>query len=104
MKIINNHDKNNLGTKPSINTSTCNWRNKEACLLNGQCQIGEVVYKGTLSNNQPNYKGKKYFGTAEESFKGCLYNYNLSFRNKFHKNDIELSKKLWQIKMKNYTP
>ena len=70
--IINNHNKNILGKKPSINTSTCNCRNKEACSLNGQCQIGEVVYEGTLSSNEPNYKGKKYFGIAEESFKGRM--------------------------------
>ena len=54
--------------------------------------------------NQPTYKEKKYFGIAEESFKGRLYNHNLSFRNDLYKNDTELSKELWQIKMKNYTP
>ena len=32
-----------------------------------------------------------------------LYNYNLFFRNEFYKNDTELSKELWQIKMKNCT-
>ena len=86
-----------------IDTSTCNCRNKEDCPLNGQCQIGEVVYESTLTSNQQNYKDKKYFGIAEESFKGHLYNHNLSFRNEFYKNDTELSKELWQIKMKNYT-
>ena len=45
--------------------------------LNRQCQIGEVVYEGTLSSNQPDYKEKKYFGIAEESFKERLYNHNL---------------------------
>ena len=74
--IINNHNKNILGKKPSINTSTCNYRYKEAFLLNGQCQIGEVVYEGTISSNQPNCKEKKYFGIVEESFKGRLYNHN----------------------------
>ena len=68
---------------------------KEACPLNGLCQIGEVVYKSTLSGNQPNYKEKKYFGIVEESFKGHLYNHNLSFRSEFYKNDTELSKELW---------
>ena len=102
--IINNHNKNILGKKPSIDTSTCNCRNKEDYPLNGQCQIGEVVYESTLTSNQQNYKDKKYFGIAEESFKGRLYNHNLSFRNEFYKNDTELSKELWQIKMKNYTP
>ena len=50
--------------------------------------------KRSSLRNQPYYKEKKYFGIAEESFKGRLYNHNLSFRNK----------ELWQIKMKNYTP
>ena len=96
--IINNHNKNILGKKPSIDTSTCNCRNKEDCPLNGQCQIGEVVYESTLTSNQQNYKDKKYFGIAEESFKGRLYNHNLSFRNEFYKNNTELSKELWQIR------
>ena len=39
-----------------------------------------------------------------ESFRGSLYNHNLSFTNKFYKNETKLSKELWQIKMKNYTP
>ena len=83
--IITNCNKNILGKKPSINKSNCNCRNKEACPLNGQCQIGEVVYESTLSSNQSNYKEKKYFGIAEESFKGRPYNHNLSFRNELCK-------------------
>ena len=102
--IINNHNKNILRKKSSRNTSTCKCRDKEAYPLNGKCQIGEVVYEGTLSSNQPNYKEKKYFGIAEESFKRRLYNHNLSFRNEFYKSDVELSKELWQMKMKNYSP
>ena len=69
-----------------------------------QYQIGEVVYENTLTSNQQIYRDKKYFGSAEESFKGRLYNHNLSFRNEFYKSDIELSKELWKIEMKNYTP
>ena len=72
--IINNHNKKVLGSKPSTNTSTCNCRIKEAGPLNGQCQIGEIVYAGTFSTNLPNYKEKKYFGIVEEFFKGRLYN------------------------------
>ena len=102
--IINNHNKNIPGKKLPTNTSTCNGRNKEAFLLNGQWQTGKVVYEGTLTSNQPNYKEKKYFEISEESFSGRLFNHNLCFRNEFYKNDAELSKELWQIKMKNYTP
>ena len=66
--------------------------------------MGEVVYKVTLSSNQPISNENKYFGIAEESFKGRLYKHNLYFRNDFCKNNTELSKELWQIKMKNYSP
>ena len=52
--------------------------------MNQECQIGEEVYGGTLSSDQPNYKKKKIV-IAEESFKGCLYNDNLSFRSEFYK-------------------
>ena len=42
---------------------------------------------------------KKVFWTIpknpEELFKGRLCNHNLSFRNEFYKNDMELSKELW---------
>ena len=41
--VIINHNKNILGKKLSIDTSTSNCRIKEDCPLNGQCQIGEVV-------------------------------------------------------------
>ena len=80
--IINNHNKNILEKKPSIDTSNWNCQNKEDCPLNGQCQIGEAVYESTFTSNQQNYKDKKYFGIAEESFKR---GHNLSFRNEFYK-------------------
>ena len=38
-----------------------------------------------------------------ESVNIRLYNHNLSFRNEFYENDTQLSKELWQIKMKSYT-
>ena len=78
--IINNHIKNVLGAKPSINTSNCKCPNKEAWPLNEQCQRGEVVHEDTFSRNKPNYKEKKYFGIAEESFKEHLYNYKFLFQ------------------------
>ena len=95
---------NILGKKPAINKSNWNCQIKEACPLNGQCQIREVAYENTLSSNQQNYKEINYFKIAGESFIGRLYNHNLSFRNEFYENDTELFKEFWQIKMKNYTP
>ena len=57
-----------------------------------------------LSSNQPNCKEKKCFRIAEQSYKGRLYNHNLSVRNEFYKNDTEICKELWKIMVKNYTP
>ena len=45
-----------------MSVNTCNCQNaacKKAFPLNGQCQIREVVYEGTLSSNQLNYNEKK---------------------------------------------
>ena len=81
--IITNHNTNILGKKPSINKSNCNCRNKKACPLNGQCQIGELVYESTLSSKQPNYKEKEYFGIAEEfetnSIKSLVFHYLFTY-------------------------
>ena len=58
IKNMNEHDKNILGKRPSINTSTCKCQTKEACLLNRECQIGEAFYEDTLFSNLRNYKEK----------------------------------------------
>ena len=102
--IIKTHNRNMVGLKPSMNTSTCNFQNKEAYPLNRQCQIGKVIYKGIFSIHRTNYKKKKYFGITVESFKARPYNHNLSLRAKFSKSDTDFSKGIWQINKKNYTP
>ena len=70
--ITNNHNKSILGKKPSIDTSTCNFRNKEDCQLKGQCKIEQVVYESTLTVTNKMKKIKKYFEIEEEPFKGRL--------------------------------
>ena len=102
IKTVNNHNKNILGKKPPINTSNCSFRNKESWPLNGQWQIGEVVYEGTPFQ-VTNQIIKKVLELRKNLSKDN-HNHNLSFRNEFYKNDTELSKELWQIKMKNYIP
>ena len=81
--IINNRNKNILGKNPSINASTCNCRDKEACPLNGQCQIGEVVYEGTLSSSQPNYKEKSILGLrknlSKDAYTTIIYLSEMNF-------------------------
>ena len=81
--IINNHNKNILGRKPLIDTSTCNCRSKEDCPLIGQCQIGEVVYESTLTSKQQNYKDKKYFGLwknlSKDAYTSTIYLSEINF-------------------------
>ena len=49
--VTNNHSKSILGINSSINYQLTIV--KKACPLNGQCQIGKIVYQDTLSINQP---------------------------------------------------
>ena len=81
--ISNNHNKNIPGMKPSIKTSTCNCSNKEACALNGQCEIGEVVYEGTSYSNQLNYKEKSILelrkNLSKEVYTTAIYLSKMNF-------------------------
>ena len=63
-----------------------------------------MVYKGTVTSNEPNYKPSHYLGTAEDSFKTRFNNHKKSFRNENYKNETELAKEIWNIKSRNYTP
>ena len=81
--IINNHNKNILGKKPSINTSTCNCRNKEACPLN---ELSKELWQIKIKNNTPkmtwrmirkclpyNYKSRKCYLQLNEKLEIALY-------------------------------
>ena len=74
----------------------CNCRVKSECLLNGQCQVIDIIYKCTvLSPNKPN---KVYLETAEGDFKKQLYNHRKSFNNEGSAYDTSLSKYIWELK------
>ena len=98
---INDHNTNILGKKPLIDASTCNCRNKEDCPLNGQCQIGEVVYESTVTSNQQSYKDKKYFGLqknlSKDAYTSTIYLWEMNFirtKQKFLRNS---GKSRWRI-------
>ena len=81
--IINNHNKNILGKKPSIDTSTCNFRNKVDFLLNGQCQIGQVVYESTLKVTNKMIKIKSILelrkNLSKDAYKTRIYLSEINF-------------------------
>ena len=63
----------------------------------------EIVYKAEIeTNNDVNeLPTKVYFGVSETGFK-CMYNnHTMSFRNRTHENDTELSKYIWSLKDEN---
>ena len=102
--IINNHNMNILNNKTNEIQRSCNCRNRDACPLNGFCLEGNIVYQGTVTSNEINYKPHHYLGIAEESFKSRFNNHKKSFNNEYYRNETELAKEIWKIKSKNYTP
>ena len=81
--IINNHNKSILGKKPSIDTSTCNFRNKEDFLLKGQCQIEQVVYESTLTLTNKMIKIKSILelrkNLSKDAYKTRIYLSEMNF-------------------------
>ena len=71
------------------NTKPCNCRTKSTCLLNGQCQSQDIIYKSTVSTAvNPD---KVYIGTIEGDFLKRYHNHTKPFRNKRYTKDISLS-------------
>ena len=63
-----------------------------------------IVYQGKTNSSQPSYNEKVYFGVAEKSFKGRLYNHTKSFTHEDYANDTELFKEYCDIKRNNFIP
>ena len=84
--------------------SKSNCRDKNECPLNGNCLEENIIYKGINTCEQPGYKEKAYLGSARTTFKLRYGNHLKSFENKKYENNTELSKEVWKIKPRNYTP
>ena len=63
----------------------------------------EIVYKAEIeTNNDVNeLPTKVYFGISETGLKYMYNNHTMSFRNRTHENDTELSKYIWSLKDEN---
>ena len=69
---------------------------RSECLLNGQCQVTDIIDKCTvLLSDKPN---KVHLGTADGYFKKRFYNHRKSFNNESSTNDTTLSKYIWELK------
>ena len=78
----------------------CNCRQKNSCLLNGNCLQSSVIYQATVKRNDNN-TSETYIGLTENAFKTRYRNHTASFRHTKHRNSTELSKHVWSLKDNN---
>ena len=80
--IINKHNFEILNNNKPDNPSKCNCRDRNECLLNGNCLQKNIIYKGIITREQPGYKEKVYLGSAGTTFILQYGNHLESFKNK----------------------
>ena len=80
------------------NVKTCNCRNKNDCPLQGECLQKEIVYQATVTTRE---EKETYVGLTATAFKTRWRNHQMSFKHEKKRYDTELSKYLWELKMKN---
>ena len=62
------------------------------------------MYEGTVSSSEENYPDKQYVGISEPIFKTRFGNHSRDFRDEDYANTTELSKEVWKIKRRGFTP
>ena len=80
------------------NVKTCNCRNRNDCPLQGECRQKEIVYQATVTTRE---EKETYVGLTATAFKTRWRNHQMSFKHEKKRYDTELSKYLWELKMKN---
>ena len=101
--IISSHNKRIINSGNEANGKTCNCRNKSNCSLYKKCLINKIAYKAEIEtdNDTNELFTKVYFCISETEFKSRYNNHTMSFRNRTHENDTELSKYIWSLKDEN---
>ena len=109
-QIIDNHNKRILNSSKHINdtadntntkdSKTCNCRQKNTCLLNGNCLQSSLIYQATVTRKD-NSTTETYIRLTENDFKTRYRNHAASFGHTKHRNVTELSKHIWTLKEYN---
>ena len=89
LRMIKSH-KEKVIDKDVGELKSSNCRAKPACLLNGQCQVTDIIYKCTVLS--PDTPKKVDLRTAEGNFMKRFYNRRKSFNNEVSANDTTPSK------------
>ena len=106
-QIIDNHNKCILNSSKHINdtadntntkdSKTCNCRQKNTCLLNGNCLQSSLIYQATVTRKD-NSTTETYIGLTENDSETRYRNHTASFRHGKHRNSTELRKYIWVLK------
>ena len=109
-QIIDNHNKRILNSSKHINdtadntntkdSKTCNCRQKNTCLLNGNCLQSSLNYQATVTRKD-NSTTETYIGLTENDFKTRYRNHTASFQHTKLRNSTELSKHICTLKENN---
>ena len=65
---------------------------------------GNAMYEAEISSTEEDYPGNVYIGITEPPIKGRLGNHARDCNNEEYANTTELSKEVWKIKKKGFTP
>ena len=104
-QIIDSHNKRILNSSQhtdetannTVDSKSCNCRQKNTCPLNGNCLQSSVIYQATVTRKDNN-TSETYIGLTENDFKTRYRNHLASFRHAKHRNSTELSKHIWTLK------
>ena len=100
--VISKHNKRVLSEANSTQKSTkgkqCNCRNANECPLDQVCLTKDLVYQAEVTTKDNNER-KTYIGMTATTFKERYRNHKKSFDDIKYKNDTELSKYVWNLKL-----
>ena len=77
---------------------TCNYKDKESCLLQGNCIQKKLMYRATVRINN---SVKQCIGAMEGILKPRIYARKLSFSNRSYSTNTSLSTHIWHQKDMN---
>ena len=111
-QIINNHNKeiikefqdrtNNYDNNSK--QSVCNCKTRNNYLMNGLCNLNNVVYQGIIYPKENIKDEKTYIGISSMKWKIRYANHKFSFSHEHLKHQTALSKHFWSLKNKGLTP
>ena len=84
----------------TTDSTDCNCRVKQSCLLNGRCLTESIVYRAEV-RQAGNDIVKMYTGLTEGTFEQCYNNHLSTFRHQKYENSTGLSKYICKKKRDN---